>query len=117
MAIAPQPDSWHPVHREDGELVGYVTPQDDGWLPRSVFGVPLGEPSDRDSAQAWLESVGLGYLAERWQWWSGADWITVQLVEASPSRVTVQLTDFGHEDRYGERHALSAPVDGVLRLS
>lgn len=114
---AARPDSQHPVHREDGELVGFLTPQVGGWQPRTVFGAPVGGVAEREDAEDWLVSVGLSYLAEPWQWWSGSDWIGVQVVEASPVRVTVQLTDFGHEELYGQRRELPVPVDGILRLA
>ena len=75
-------------------------------------------PADRDGAKARLQAVGLSYLAERWELREGQDWVSVQLVEASPNTVTVQLIDFfGHPDRYGERHMLTVPVEDRLRLA
>lgn len=115
---------WVPVRREDGELIGFVTETEGGWLPLTVFGYPIDAAgdrdgdgaADRDAAQARLHAVGLSYLARRWELRERQDWISVELVEASPSAVTVQLVDFfDYPDRYGERHTLSVPVGDRLR--
>ncbi|WP_256839376.1 hypothetical protein [Ornithinimicrobium faecis] len=118
-------DSWVPVHRDDGELIGFVAQDATGWRPLTVFGHPIaaarGQESalDRDSAEDRLHAVGMSYLAEKWEVRDGADWISAQLVEASPAGVTVQLVDFfDHADRYGERQRLTAPVEeDRLRLA
>lgn len=111
-------DSWVPVHREDGELVGFLREDAEGWRPLTVFGHPIGEAGDREAAESQLHAVGMSYLAEKWELRDGEDWISAQVVEASPAGVTVQLVDFfDHADRYGERHTLTAPVEGDrLRL-
>ena len=109
---------WVPVRREDGELIGFVTETGAGWQALTVFGHPIDVADDRGGAEARLHAVGMSYLAERWELCEGRDWISVQLVEASPSEVTVQLVDFfGHPDRYGERHTLTVPVGDRLRLA
>lgn len=106
----------HPVQREDGETVGFVAETAEGWVPTTVFGHPVGEPSDRDDAERHLHGVGMSYLAEKWELHQDGDWITVEIVEAGPHQVTVQVIDIGQPDRYGERHVLAAPVDGALRM-
>lgn len=112
-------ESWVPVHREDGEMVGFVAPEADSWRPLTVFGYPIAEASDRAEAEERLVSVGMSYLAEKWELRDGQDWISAQLVEASPAGVTVQLVDFfEHADRYGERQQLATPVSADrLRLA
>lgn len=119
MTPTPYADSWLPVHREDGELIGFVGEEAGGWRPLTVFGHPLGEVGDRESAEERLHAVGMSYLAEKWELRDGEDWISAQLVEASPSSVTVQFVDFfEHADRYGERQTLAVPVEeGRLRLA
>lgn len=105
----------HPVHRDDGELVGFVTAESSGWAARTAFGVALAQTTDREDAETYLTSHGLSYLADRWEWHDGSDWMRVDLVEVSPSEVSLMLSDFGHPDRYGERHTLRAPVTEGLR--
>lgn len=102
---------WVPVHREDDELIGFVSEEVDGWQPRTVFGYPVGDVAGQEAAVERLHAVGMSYLAEKWELRVGADWISAQIVEASPAGVTVQLVDFfDHADRYGERQVLTAPV-------
>ncbi|WP_162802127.1 hypothetical protein [Ornithinimicrobium murale] len=117
MTSTPYADSWVSVRREDGELIGFVAPEPEGWRPLTVFGHPLADVADRATAEDRLHAVGLGYLAGKWELRDGEDWISAQLVEASPAGVTVQLVDFfDHADRYGERQRLAAPVgDDRLR--
>lgn len=116
MTHALYADSWVPVHRDDGELIGFVAEDDQGRRPLTVFGHPLSGAADREAAEERLHSVGMSYLAEKWELRDQEDWISVQLVEASPAGVTVQLVDFfDHADRYGERQHLTAPV-GTDRL-
>ncbi|MCK0113572.1 hypothetical protein MWU75_15610 [Ornithinimicrobium sp. F0845] len=111
MTSTQQANGWIPVRREDGELIGFLAEDSSGWQPRTVFGHPIGEVGEREAAEDRLHAIGMSYLAEKWEVRDGADWIGVQLVEASPTRVTVQLVDFfDHADRYGERQTLVAPV-------
>lgn len=117
MTSTPYADSWVRVHRDDGELIGFVAQDESGWRPLTVFGHPIPAAAgdqgvdDQESAEARLHSVGLSYLADKWELRDGEDWISAQLVEASPAGVTVQLVDFfDHADRYGERQRLAAPV-------
>lgn len=119
MTSRPTAETWVPVRREDDELIGFVAPEPEGWRPLTVFGYPLAEAGDRDAAEQRLHAVGMSYLAEKWELRDGEDWISAQLVEASPTSVTVQLVDFfEHAARYGERTRLAAPVSTArLRLA
>lgn len=111
MTDTPYADSWDPVHRDDGELIGFVSEDATGWRPLTVFGHPIADAGERESAEERLHAVGMSYLADKWEVRDGQDWISAQLVEASPAGVTVQLVDFfDHADRYGERQRLAAPV-------
>lgn len=112
-----------PVHREDdGELLGYLVAVDsdtDRVVPVSVFGsplVPVPVPVGAQEGEQQLLAAGLGYLAERWEWQEpGKGWVLVELVEADPAGVLVQIVDMNQPDRYGQRHRLVAPVGGQLR--
>lgn len=117
LALGPT-DQWIAHWREDdGELVGFLVPTDEGYVPVTLFGYVLGEASDHHDAVYVLESHGLSYLAERWWLRRGEGWVAVQIVEASPERVVVSSVDFGDDAEYGERFALDAPVgDDVLTM-
>lgn len=60
--------------------------------------------------------MGLGYLAERWTLTQDDDAISAQIVEVSPTSITVRFVNDGHPDRYGQLRVLSTPVDAVLRM-
>lgn len=109
-----------PVHRDDGELLGYLEPvaPPELWQPCTVFGYPMGEATSRDEAEEVLQRTGLSYLAERWEVLEGTDsegWLRVDLVEVSPARVVTMVVDYGAPERYGERITLTVPVGSRLR--
>lgn len=54
------------VRREDGELCGFVAPQDGRWQSLTVFGAALGEHDSKGDAQQHVTAVGLSSLADRW---------------------------------------------------
>lgn len=56
----------HPVHRDDGELVGFVRESDGRWSAETVFGHEIDEHGDREDAERALVDRGLSYLADRW---------------------------------------------------
>lgn len=115
------PREWIEHRRsEDNELLGFLRPIDDApsqYVPVTVFGYPIGDPVDELDAQHVLESVGLSYLADRWLLTlSGrAEPISVQIVEASPDRLTVKNVDFGYEGDIGQIFVLDVPAGGRLR--
>ena len=96
---------------EDNELLGFLVPDGELFVPVTVFGYVLSDPVDRDQGAHVLESVGLSYLAERW-WLRLNDnrKITVEIVEASPTQVVLKNVDFGYEGNFGERFTLTAPI-------
>lgn len=105
------------VHRADGELVGRLRPDGDHlWQPCTVFGTPIGPVTSRQDAEELLRSVGMRYLAERWTLTHDDDSISVQIVEARPTSVTIRFVDYAHPDLYGQLRVLPTPVGDVLRL-
>ena len=108
-----------PVFRDDGELLGYVIRSGPHlWVPSTVFGHPLDEPVSRGEAEAYLHAHGLSHLAEKWVYLSDDDQrITVQIVEAGPSRVTIRFIDYGHPELFGSTRDLRTPLAGVLDLA
>ncbi|MFI6483652.1 amidohydrolase family protein [Nonomuraea sp. NPDC050663] len=99
------------VRRDDGELLGWAVPMSGGWQATTIFGAPLGKPSDHGEALDLLRSRGLACLAEPWWARIGDDttWREVQIIEATADEVRLRLTDpmaeqppsgqwYGHED-------------------
>jgi len=108
------PTDWIAHHREDdGELLGYLRPVDDGFVPVTLFGHPLGEAVDEYGAAAVLDEIGLSYLVGRWRLTlpDRPEPIAVQVVEADADRVRVKNVDFGYEGDIGEIFTLPVPTD------
>lgn len=111
------PSNWHEHRRDDGELIGYVAPLDGGFAAYTLFGYPLAEGVDEFDAEQALESAGLRYLADRWLLALDGrdDPITVEILEATPSEVTVKHVDYSDDGRWGSLFTLDVPV-GPERL-
>lgn len=108
------PAHWTEHRRDDdGELLGYLAPADNGSHQAvTVFGYPLGDTSDREDAERTLDAIGLSYLADRWLLHrEDRDPINVQIVEATPSSVTVANVDYGSNLDYGHQFTLATPVE------
>lgn len=81
------------IHRDDGELCGFVRADGASWHAVSVFGGLLDVADDEPSAERVVREVGLPALAERWlltsDATSGEEIVCLQ--EASPAGVTVAI--------------------------
>jgi hypothetical protein len=124
------PSDWTPVHRLDGELVGYLAPVGgpDRVHPLLLTGSALGPTGTVDDARSLLVARGLAALDRRW--WcrlpgtlpSGVlaagsppadwEWHPVVLVEVSPAGATVR-PEFMEPGQTG-RAALPVPVGDLL---
>jgi hypothetical protein len=127
------PPSWTPVSRpSDAEHVGYLVPggDDDGVVPTSLVGLPLGPAQGSADAVGVLVAQGLRSLDRRW--WcrlpqtlphgvlAAAEpsgdwhWQPVVLVEVSPAGCTVRL-EMAEPAQLRARAALPVPVGTLLR--
>ena len=105
------------IFREDGELVGLLKrTENDDWIPCTVFGLPISEPQPREDAEQYLYTWGLSILAEHWELREDTDWITVKIIEARPSNVTLRYVDYGHPDLFGRTRTLDTEDVGKLRM-
>jgi hypothetical protein len=111
------PQEWQPHRRpSDEELVGYLVPQDDGVLPVTLFGYPLGAASDDVVARRVLDTTGLSVLAEPWQLTlADGETIRVRIREVSADHLVVFADDFGFGGNLAEAYVLEVPELGRLR--
>ncbi|WP_026548870.1 hypothetical protein [Arthrobacter sp. Br18] len=112
------PTHWTPYYREnDGELLGYLVPEGEAFVPVTVFGYGLDTASDEYDASQVLENTGLSYLADTWvlSIEDRDDPISVQIVEASPRALRVKSVDYGWEQDYGTLIDLPVPESGNLQ--
>jgi len=117
----PRPD-WTPHRRDDGELVGWIFPVGDDWVPVDLFGREVAEPLDWLDAEAVLEERGIRWLADVWMLErDAAAPLRVRIVEVTPDRngipgrVVVQSDDFGAIDAPVTRFELPWPAPEHLR--
>ncbi len=112
------PLQWVPHYREyDGELLGYLVPDGEAYVPVTIFGYALDTAADEYDATHVLEAVGLSYLADTWLLSidGRGDPTNVQIVEASPHLLRVKSVDYGWEQDYGTLIDLPVPETGRLR--
>ncbi|MFC4225197.1 hypothetical protein [Lysinibacter cavernae] len=112
------PETWIPHNREDGELVGWILPEGDGFVTFDLLGRQhTAHPVDWLDAEQALEALGIGYLANIYAYRVSADdWARVRIVELSTEGVTVKEDDYGDVVADLPRYRLPFPVTDDLRL-
>jgi hypothetical protein len=117
------PADWIEHRRPDGEVLGYMRPDGDGFRVYDVLGRERTAPGE-DGALDWLaaeellDELGIGYLADRWtlRFADGTE-RPVRIAEASPRGVTVLADEYGAASAVGadpERFRLAFPVPDEL---
>ncbi|MDT0158043.1 hypothetical protein Q9R19_10455 [Microbacterium sp. ARD32] len=117
------PADWTPHRRDDGELLGWISPEGEDWVAIDVLGRTASAPVDWLDAEAALDEVGLAWLADVWMLEGEApDPLRVRFVEVTPSdgetpgRVVVKVDDFGDMQRPpSARFTLPWPAPDRLR--
>ncbi|WP_353808882.1 hypothetical protein [Agromyces sp. SYSU T00194] len=111
-------EDWIEHRRGDGELVGWMLPEDDGFVVIDLLGRRVTDVVDWGTAEETLDEAGLRYLAEPYLLdRPGDEPLRVRIVEASRDRILV-TEDFGGAigGPVPERIALPFPAPEVLRL-
>lgn len=105
-----------PHRRDDGELLGWITPAGDFWTAIDLLGREVVARVEWLEAEAALEHRGLSYLAEPWMLEGEGDRpVRVRLVEVTPARIVVKLDDFGAVDAPTRTWELPWPLPPRLR--
>ena len=100
------PADWYPHRRSDGEVVGWIAPDADGFRAVDLLGRTVGSsPVDWLEAEALLEDRGIGYLADRYRLRmpDGSE-RPVRIAEASREGITVVADEFGMASAVGAAH-------------
>ena len=115
------PAHWRPHHREeDHEVLGYLAPEGDGYVPMTPFGHPVSRALPEGRAREVLDGRGLSYLAEPWLLTlpDRDEPVTVRIVEVTPHRMRVANADYGYEEAdIGHVFVLEVPEAGRLRAA
>lgn len=106
--------NWTAYYRsEDGELLGWIASEDDGFTPIDRLGRSLSDTVDRRKAEAALEDVGLRYLADAYELQlEDGQWLRVLLTEVSTTAIKVKVEDWGAPPT---EHTLPFPLPANVR--
>lgn len=117
------PADWIEHRRGDRELLGWMEPSGDGFVPYDLLGrARTDSPVDWLAAEELLDELGIGYLADRYVLVldDGAERL-VRVGEVSTAGVTVVADDWGAANAVGahpERFRLPFPVPAAtLRVA
>lgn len=102
----------------DRELLGWMRPEGDGFIVIDLLGRERTGVVDWFVAEEFLEQLGLGYLAEKYDLWVDNAWLPVEVVEVSPTRIRLRR-DYGAGQAVGSPqmfHEIDFPAEPeVLR--
>lgn len=80
----------------DGELLGWMKPADGNFVVIDLLGRARTEPVDWLTAEETLEELGLGYLADPYEFrLDDGSWLRVRIVEVSTETIRVKKEDWG----------------------
>lgn len=117
-----RPADWIEHRRADGEIVGFLRADGDGFRVFDLLGRDRtpgdGKPIDWLDGEELLEELGIGYLADRWvlRLPDGSQ-RPVRIAEAGERGVTVVADEYGAASAVGavlERFRLPFPVGDEL---
>lgn len=94
----PTHPDWIEHRRGDGELLGWMRPEGDGFVVVDLLGREGTDVLDWLAAEQFLEERGIGYLAEPYELLVGDRWIRVRLTEVSPGGIHLKKEDWGAMD-------------------
>ncbi len=108
---------WIEHRRGDGERVGWMRPQGDGFVAVDLLGRDVTDEVDWLDAEETLDTLGIAYLAEPYLMdRPGAGPLRVRIVEVSPAGIRVKQDDFGDMSGPARPHyELAWPIPAELR--
>lgn len=107
--------TWIEHRRADGELLGWIRPEGDGFVVIDLLGREDPTPRDWPAAEEALEEKGLAWLAEPWELERDGEVIDVRITGVSPSGITVKTEDYGAIDIPVTVYHLPFPAPAELR--
>jgi len=110
-------DDWiEHVRPGDRERLGWIRPQDDGFVALDLMGREVTGVVDWLAAEEALEERGLAWMADLWQLdRPDGSRERVRIVEVTPERVVVKVDDFGDVGAATPSYVLPFPAPAALR--
>lgn len=108
---------WIEHRRGDGERVGWMRPQGDGFVAVDLLGRDVTDEVDWLEAEEVLDALGIAYLADAYLMdRPDAAPLRVRIVEVSQSGIRVKQDDFGDMSGPARPHyELAWPIPAELR--
>ena len=78
----------------DRELVGWIRASGDDFVAIDLLGRQVTAPTDWVTAEEALDELGIGYLANRFEYFDGNEWVPVRISETSSNGIGL-LVDHG----------------------
>ncbi|MFK4730740.1 hypothetical protein ROT00_13705 [Agromyces mediolanus] len=101
--------------RPDGELVGWLRPEGEGFVPVDLLGREHGGAIDWLAGEELLEELGIRYLADPYVLeLPDAAPLRVRITEVSTRGIVVKKDDFGAIDAPVVRYELAWPIPPEL---
>ncbi len=108
--------AWIEHRRPDGERLGWMRPEGEGFVPVDLLGRDLAGALDWLAAEELLDGLGIGYLADPYVLeLAGEAPLRVRILEVSTDRIRVKRDDFGAIDVPLEAHEVAWPIPRTLR--
>ena len=101
----------------DSERVGWMLPEADGFVVIDLLGRRRTEPVDWETAEATLDALGIGYLADKYELLlDDGEWLQVRILEVSTDGIRVKKDDWGAIDAPQVFYSLPFPMPAELRV-
>jgi hypothetical protein len=109
------PSDWITHRRGDGELLGWMRPDGDGFVAIDLLGRDVTAIVDWLEAEETLEETGIGYLADPYELLVDGEWVRVRLTEVSADAIRVKTEDWGAIDAPVSQYVIPLPAPDTLR--
>ena len=93
-----------------------MCPEAEGFVAMDLLRRPVTDVVDGLAAEETLESMGIGYLADPYDFLDvDGRWIRVRIVEVSADSVRLKGEDWGAIDAPFTEYSVTFPIEGRLR--
>jgi hypothetical protein len=112
----PVPADWIAHRRGDGELLGWMRPEGDGFVVVDLLGRDNTAPVDWLAAEEALDALGIGYLADPYELTlDDGRALRVRITEVSTERIRLKKDDWGAIDAPLVEYEVAFPLPAELR--
>jgi hypothetical protein len=116
--LSVQQDGWIEHRRRDGELLGWMRPEGQEFVPVDLLGRDRAAATDWLSAEGTLDAAGIGYLADPYELrLDDGTWQRVRIVEVSPTVIRLKNEDFGAVGGPRVEYTVAFPAPETLRAA